>query len=70
MIEDMRKNITLLILGENNANAPGNITYKCTFTKLIEHWRSIWNTRTNATTDPTFPFGFVQVRLMKNIYSN
>jgi len=48
--------------GENNAGRkPDN--YKCTFSKLIEHWRSIWYTRTNSTTDPTFPFGFVQVSL-------
>ncbi len=52
--------MTLLILGENNAgHIPDN--YKCTFSKLIEHLRSIWYTRTNSGTDPVFPFGFVQV---------
>ncbi len=28
---------------------------------MIEAWRNVWHTRTNATTDPAFPFGFVQV---------
>jgi hypothetical protein len=37
------------------------VIYNCTFSKLIEHWRSIWYTRTNFMTDPTFHFGFVQV---------
>jgi sialate O-acetylesterase len=60
MIKDVKKNMTLSISGENNAN-PSHYTYTCTFSKLIEHWRSIWYTRTNSTTDPTFPFGFVQV---------
>jgi sialate O-acetylesterase len=57
--------MTLSILGENNANA-GHYTYTCTFSKLIEHWRSIWYTRTNSTTDPTFPFGFVQLSTATN----
>ena len=47
-------------LGENNAGKPDN--YNCTFVKLIEHWRSIWYARSGSLTDPTFPFGFVQVR--------
>ena len=28
---------------------------------MIEAWRTIWNTRTQSITDPTFPFGFVQL---------
>jgi hypothetical protein len=28
---------------------------------MIQAWRNVWHTRTNATTNPTFPFGFVQV---------
>ncbi len=48
------------ILGENNAGGPHG-RYNCTFSKLIEHWRSIWHARTNAMTDPLFHFGFVQV---------
>jgi hypothetical protein len=54
--------MTLSILGESNSGfGIGRDKYTCTFSKLIEHWRSIWYTRTNSTTDPTFPFGFVQV---------
>jgi hypothetical protein len=53
----------LSILGENNAGTHSEI-YVCLFSKLIEHWRSIWYTRTNSTTDPTFPFGFVQVNVV------
>jgi hypothetical protein len=30
---------------------------------MIEHWRQVWNTRTNGITNPTFPFGFVQVKI-------
>ena len=30
---------------------------------MIEYWRSTWYERTNSTTDPNFPFGFVQVSL-------
>jgi sialate O-acetylesterase len=33
---------------------------------LIEHWRSIWYTRTNSSTDPTFHFGFVQLSTSSN----
>jgi len=28
---------------------------------MIESWRAIWHERTDFITDPTFPFGFVQV---------
>ncbi|CAF1153132.1 unnamed protein product [Adineta ricciae] len=35
--------------------------YTCTFSKMIEYWRAIWNTRTQSITDPAFPFGFVQL---------
>ncbi len=61
MIKHVKNNIREFILGENNAGGAGLVNYNCTFPKLIEHWRSIWYTRTNMTTDPTFPFGFVQV---------
>ncbi len=54
----------LLILGENNSGGTRNL-YTCSFSKLIEHWRSIWYTRTNSSTDPIFPFGFVQVNSIK-----
>ncbi len=63
MIKDLKKNMKLSILGENNANLRSG-TYTCLFAKLIENWRSTWYTRTNSTTDPTFPFGFVQVNFI------
>jgi len=47
-------------LGESNAYQNRD-QYTCTFSKMIESWRAVWYTRTNSTTDPTFPFGFVQV---------
>jgi sialate O-acetylesterase len=50
----------LSILGENNSGGTRD-RYICSFSKLIEYWRSIWYTRTNSSTDPIFPFGFVQV---------
>jgi hypothetical protein len=31
---------------------------------MIQYWRQVWNTRTGGTTDPNFPFGFVQVCLV------
>jgi hypothetical protein len=48
--------------GENNIYYNLN-KYNCTFPKLIESWRNIWYTRTQGITDPTFPFGFVHVRV-------
>ncbi len=53
----------IMILGENNAGY-NREKYACTFSKMIESWRAIWYTRTNASTDPTFPFGFVQVSFL------
>jgi sialate O-acetylesterase len=44
--------------GEANA---GGFTYACSFAKMIQYWRQIWNERTNGITDIQFPFGFVQV---------
>ncbi len=35
--------------------------YACSFSKMIQYWRQIWNNRTNGGTDIEFPFGFVQV---------
>ena len=49
-----------MFLGESNTNYNRD-AYTCTFSKMIASWRNIWHTRTNSTTDPTFPFGFVQV---------
>jgi hypothetical protein len=51
-----------MILGENNAGH-NREAYTCTFSKMIESWRSVWYTRTNSMTDPAFPFGFVQVNI-------
>ncbi len=51
-----------MILGEDNINFHTDL-YPCTFSKLIESWRNVWHERTNASTDPNFPFGFVQVRI-------
>ncbi len=50
-------------IGEDNTYFHTDL-YPCTFSKLIEYWRSIWYERTNSSTDPTFPFGFVQVKMM------
>ena len=52
-----------MILGENNVYHNMD-QYNCTFAKLIESWRNIWHNRTQGNTDPTFPFGFVQVRVV------
>ncbi len=51
----------IIIIGEANVNNDRD-KYNCTFAKMIQAWRNVWHTRTNAMTDPTFPFGFVQVR--------
>jgi hypothetical protein len=59
-MKNAKINMIHSILGENNAGGPHG-RYNCTFSKLIEHWRSIWHARTNAMTDPLFHFGFVQV---------
>ena len=55
-------------LGEDNTRFHTDL-YPCTFSKLIEYWRSIWHQRTNSSTDPKFPFGFVQVTLFLFITS-
>jgi sialate O-acetylesterase len=49
-----------MILGEDNIKFHTDL-YPCTFSKLIESWRNIWHERTNSSTDPNFPFGFVQL---------
>ncbi len=50
------------IEGESNAGYNRD-KYICTFSKMIQYWRQVWNTRTNGITNPDFPFGFVQVKL-------
>jgi hypothetical protein len=49
-----------MILGEGNSGHNRD-QYTCTFSKMIESWRAVWHMRTDSITDPTFPFGFVQV---------
>ncbi|CAF3486522.1 unnamed protein product [Rotaria socialis] len=46
--------------GESNADYNRD-KYACAFSKMIQYWRQTWNQRTNGLTDPTFPFGFVQL---------
>jgi hypothetical protein len=58
----------IMNLGENNANYNRD-KYTCTFSKLIEHWRAVWFARTSSITEPTFPFGFVQVRYFLVYYT-
>ncbi len=49
-------------IGKGEANAGYNTNkYACSFSKMIQYWRQIWNNRTNGITDVEFPFGFVQV---------
>ena len=52
--------LSKILVGEHNAGGNRD-KYNCTFPKMIEAWRNIWHTRTNSSTDLTFPFGFVQV---------
>lgn len=63
---DMLKLIESICLGEYNANINRD-KYNCTFPKMIEYLRAIWHERTNSTTDPHFPFGFVQVSSFSSI---
>jgi hypothetical protein len=51
--------------GESNSGYDTD-KYACTFSKMIQYWRQIWNERTNGITDIQFPFGFVQVSLTPN----
>ncbi|CAF1003504.1 unnamed protein product [Adineta ricciae] len=46
--------------GESNAYKNRD-KYSCMFSKMIQYWRQVWNTRTNGITDLNFPFGFVQL---------
>jgi sialate O-acetylesterase len=60
-----------IIAGEQNTYYDRD-KYNCTFPKMIQAWRNVWYTRTNSTTDPEFPFGFVQVssRLLTHLISS
>jgi hypothetical protein len=56
-------------MNKGEANTGYNVDqYPCTFAKMIQYWRQIWNERTNGTTDIQFPFGFVQVSFI-HIYT-
>ena len=53
--------------GEQNAGYPGEYggwnrdIYDCTFESMINAWRDRWHETTEGSTDPYFPFGFVQL---------
>jgi hypothetical protein len=54
-------------IGKGESNADYNADkYTCTFSKMIEYWRQVWNNRTNGINDAQFPFGFVQVSLTQH----
>ena len=50
--------ILLDLAGEADA---AKTNYYCTFPAMIRDWRSKFQIGTKGETDPTFPFGFVQV---------
>jgi hypothetical protein len=59
------QNVAFIHIGE--ANRVYHVDkYSCSFSKMIQYWRQIWNERTNGITDLQFPFGFVQVSLIPN----
>lgn len=47
--------------GEADTSEPKMHMYNCTFPAMIDDWRAKWNVQTGGETDPTFPFGFVQL---------
>ncbi len=53
-----------IYVGESNSGYNTD-KYNCSFPKMIQSWRETWNERTNGITDIQFPFGFVQVSLLK-----
>jgi len=57
--------IDCIFIGESNA-VYNTDKYTCTFSKMIQYWREIWNERTNGITDIQYPFGFVQVSFVEN----
>ena len=52
--------------GEANTKNPA--PYKCLFHAMIEDWRLKWNEGTDGSTDPQFPFGFMQVGLLNFLH--
>jgi hypothetical protein len=55
--------------GEANRDYNTN-KYACSFSKMIQYWRQIWNQRTNGITDIQFPLGFVQVSYNSFIFND
>ena len=48
--------------GEANTGTDGMVRrYQCQMKALVEDWRAKWSNRTNGASDPTFPFGWVQL---------
>ncbi|KAJ3411119.1 hypothetical protein HDV05_002728 [Chytridiales sp. JEL 0842] len=53
--------------GETDSNtAAAARSYACRFPALIQSWRETWFDRTSGSTDPLFPFGFVQLSTWGN----
>ncbi|XP_054748456.2 sialate O-acetylesterase-like [Lytechinus pictus] len=46
---------------QGEANTPSPASYKCLFPAMIEDWRAKWSEGTGGQTNPSFPFGFVQI---------
>jgi sialate O-acetylesterase len=55
--------------GESNT-FHASYLYNCTFPALIRDWRQRWFMRTNGSTNPRFPFGFVQYQSVYPHVSN
>ncbi len=62
---DCTVSLDFIPVGEANAGYNTD-KYACSFSKMIQYWRQIWNERTNGITDIQFPFGFVQVSFAQN----
>jgi sialate O-acetylesterase len=51
----------IMYQGESDVQYKNHL-YNCTFPALIASWRREWFERTNRSTDPSMPFGFVQLQ--------
>ncbi|XP_030831013.1 sialate O-acetylesterase [Strongylocentrotus purpuratus] len=51
---------------QGEANTPSPSSYKCLFPTMIEDWRDKWYQGTGGQTNPSFPFGFVQLCTSSN----
>jgi sialate O-acetylesterase len=59
--------------GESDSQHPAGVSgYNCTFPSMVDAWRGAWHDGTGGETDPSFPFGFVQLNSMGNdsVYDN